>query len=517
MNRNMEIAVLGVVLALSACSGGGSSGMSGDYSPNSASGSMTTGSGPVTGSGSVTDPLPISISGTIAGLSGSGLALQLNGGAPLPVSADGTFTFPSALPSGTAYTVTVQAQPVVAREICGVVNGSGTAGTASITNVAVNCSTAIGFLYQLDVVGYQIYSYGISAGTGVPIALDSSVATGVAPQTIAVAPGGKYLYVVNANNVPDLPTQLGSVSTYAVDSDNGALTPVGSPVPAGNDAWRMAIASSGFLFVYNVNGAKNDPIMAPAGSPTLIEYALDAASGVPSLVGTVLTFPPTTAETSFVVTPDGRFLYVLTGSPEVVPPIPLTLTAYAIDPATGSLSPGATLTPNSNSFAMAVDPLGRFLYLTNDLGTPLLASGMVLPYAIDSTSGALTAIGTGTPVVSNMQDLAADPTGRYLYLTNSLNTDPANDTVQALSVDANTGSVGLIGSVIETGPSIFDSLVCDPSGQFAYLVNWADSTFVISTFMISTSPDTAGQLIPSGPDQPAAPYAGNAGAFVVVE
>jgi len=516
MDRNMEIAFLVAILALSGCSGGGSSSGGGaDYlSSPASSGSTNTGSGSgATASGSY------SIGGTVTGLSGSGLALQLNGGAPVSVAADGTFTFPTALPSGTAFSVTVSTQPAVSREICAVSIGTGTVSAANIANVVINCSAVIGFLYQLSPNQNQIYPYGISAGTGLLIAFGTPVAAGPAPAAITVAPGGNYLYVTNSNIADSNPSGLpGSVSTYAVNSGTGELTPVGSPVAAGRGSGPTAISSSGYLFVYNGNdGSVNPP--APAGPQTLVEYALDPSRGTPSLIGTMLTFP-STAETSFVVTPDGRFLYVLAGSPSLNTPISNMLTVYAIDPATGALTPRSSILPGNNVVVMTIDPLGRFLYLTNSLGTPFQESGTVQPYAIDSSSGALTAIGTATPVVTNGGGMAADPTGNYLYLISNLNFDAASNTIQALNVDAGTGSVATIGSILPTaGPP--SEVLCDQSGQFVFVqsgslsVSDPSTGLVLTTFSISTSPDTAGQLISSGPSQPSASQSG--GPIAIVE
>lgn len=82
------------------------------------------------------------VGGTVSGLSGSGLVLQNNGSDNLAIAADGAFTFPASLPSGTPYNVTVASQPI--NQLCLVGNGSGTVSSANVTDVAVNCTT-IGF------------------------------------------------------------------------------------------------------------------------------------------------------------------------------------------------------------------------------------------------------------------------------------------------------------------------------------------------------------------------------------
>ncbi len=67
------------------------------------------------------------------------MTLLDNGGDALTVTANGTFTFTTALATGKAYKVTVGTQPT--GEICTVTGGSGTVGTANVTTVVVSCKT----------------------------------------------------------------------------------------------------------------------------------------------------------------------------------------------------------------------------------------------------------------------------------------------------------------------------------------------------------------------------------------
>lgn len=82
---------------------------------------------------------PYTVGGSVSGLSGS-LVLQNNGVDNLTRNADGSFTFATAVNSGSAYAVTVQTQP--AGQFCTVSNGSGTA-SGNVSNVAVTCSTNV--------------------------------------------------------------------------------------------------------------------------------------------------------------------------------------------------------------------------------------------------------------------------------------------------------------------------------------------------------------------------------------
>jgi hypothetical protein len=55
----------------------------------------------------------------------------------LPVSANGSFAFATAIASGAAYAVTVLTQPT--GQTCVVSAGSGTVGAAIVPNVVVTC------------------------------------------------------------------------------------------------------------------------------------------------------------------------------------------------------------------------------------------------------------------------------------------------------------------------------------------------------------------------------------------
>ncbi len=80
------------------------------------------------------------VGGAVTGLTGTGLVLQDNASDDLAVSADGPFTFKTALANGADYAVTVKTQP--SNQSCAVTSGSGKIAGAKITNVAVACTAA---------------------------------------------------------------------------------------------------------------------------------------------------------------------------------------------------------------------------------------------------------------------------------------------------------------------------------------------------------------------------------------
>ena len=113
--------VLGCLLALAACSNG-----RGSVDSEPPSGGAQDG---------------FTVGGTVTGLDGNGLVLQLNGGDDLAVSNDGIFTFTSELADAAAYEVTVATQPSSPSQTCTIGSGNGTIAGANVTTISVTCAT----------------------------------------------------------------------------------------------------------------------------------------------------------------------------------------------------------------------------------------------------------------------------------------------------------------------------------------------------------------------------------------
>ncbi|NCT69201.1 MAG: hypothetical protein GXC76_16355 [Rhodanobacteraceae bacterium] len=157
------------------------------------------------------------VGGSASGVVGSGLVLKLNGANDLPVAGNGAFTFPTALPDGSTYAVTVSASP--AGQTCSVANGSGTIAGANVTNVAVTCATAAtytvgGTVSGLTGTGLKLKLNGandlpISAdgaftfATGLTSGTAYAVTVGTQPsgQTCTVANGSGTIGAANVTNV----------------------------------------------------------------------------------------------------------------------------------------------------------------------------------------------------------------------------------------------------------------------------------------------------------------------------
>jgi hypothetical protein len=154
-------------------------------------GSGTVGSANVTNVAVACTANKYTIGGTVSGLSAStSVTLLDNGTNSLTVSANGAFTFTTALASGATYSVTVGTQPT--GETCTVTNGSGTVGSANVTNVVVACSAAKTFT-----IGGTVS--GLSASTSVTL-LDN----------------GTNALTVSANGAFTFTTPIASGATYDV-------------------------------------------------------------------------------------------------------------------------------------------------------------------------------------------------------------------------------------------------------------------------------------------------------------
>jgi len=139
-------------------------------------------------------------------LSGTGLVLQNNAGDNLPVAANGSFTFATALDDGNTYSVTVLTQPSVPDQTCSATNDSGTLAGSNVTNVVVTCTTDTytigGNVSGLAGTGLVLQN---NAGDNLPIDVNGSF-------TFATAFDDGSDYSVTVLTQPGSPDQTCSVS-----------------------------------------------------------------------------------------------------------------------------------------------------------------------------------------------------------------------------------------------------------------------------------------------------------------
>jgi 6-phosphogluconolactonase len=428
------VGILGLLLTLGSCGGGGSGGGG-----------------------------PVVLHGTISGLTGRGLVLQITSlgvSNNVNVAAGSTsFSFPTALSVGAPYTVSVLTPPISPLEVCVVNNGTGTAGVAP-TNVSLRCANQVGRLIVVTGSGHApgTLTYAIDPTTG---ALVQSVSGEAAFGPIAVARSGGFAFL--AENAFGLPF----VAAFTIDATTGALTKIGSSSPCDYNvsvgSTTIAIdPSSKFLFAANSDSS---------GSVCTIDPTTGALS---PLVGG--SFAAGKAASSVAVDASGRYVYVANSGSNNV-------TAFAINTTTGALTAigGGPVAAGTGPSSVTVDPSGSYVYVANS------GSNDVTAYAINTTTGALTPIAGGPAAAgTGPSSITVDPSGRYVYVTNSGSND-----VTAYAINTTTGALTPVaGNPFTAGTGPFSAAV-DPSGTYVYVANSGSSNITVYAMNTMT-----GGLIP---------------------
>lgn len=177
------------------------------------------------------------IGGTVSGLSGARMVLQLNGGDDLTVDADGSFAFPSAVADGEAYEITIASSATCPERTCAVSNGSGTVSGADVTDVAIDCSDPVMRLASFNwgdqtlkfVDDFTSLGDGDTADPRVVTGVDNRQIDGLAIDPVRdiayLATGTKVLVFDNASTIsgaanPDRTLAIANVtSLFSVEID----------------------------------------------------------------------------------------------------------------------------------------------------------------------------------------------------------------------------------------------------------------------------------------------------------
>jgi N-acetylneuraminic acid mutarotase len=198
---------------------------------------------------------PFTIGGTVTNLSGAGnsVVLQNNGGNNLSVTANGSFTFTTAVASGGAYAVTVSTPPSSPAQTCSVANGSGTAN-ANVTNVTVNC-------------GHNEWAW--MSGSNVPSQTGTYGTLGVA--AVTNVPGFRNFGAVSWTDTSGNLWLFGGNELTATPTNTGDL----------NDLWEYSIQNREWTWVSGSNLINQNPNYGTLNMPatTNVPGARDSAVG----------------------------------------------------------------------------------------------------------------------------------------------------------------------------------------------------------------------------------------------
>jgi uncharacterized protein (TIGR03437 family) len=310
--------------------------------------------------------------------------------------------------------------------------------------VLILAGTSNGLFGQLLYVGNvgddTISTYVIDQDSGLLTEILPRVGSPGSPSSVAIHPSGKFVYVTNGGNAA-LGANGPSIAEFSIDPNTGALTLLSSvPLTPGTGPQGAAIDAAGsFLFV------------AQAGPGNVGVYSIDPSAGTLSPVpGSPFAALPNVSKV--VVHPSGKFAYASTGATSQI-------VAFNID-GSGALTPvaGSPFAARNNLFWMAMDAAGQFLFAIErqDPG--------VLVYSVDRNTGALTPV-AGSPFSlppgSTPTSVAVDPAGKFLYVSTAGNGGVNVFTIGATGALSQSRSFGAI-------TSAFDAIL-DPSGRFLYV------------------------------------------------
>jgi 6-phosphogluconolactonase len=388
------------------------------------------------------------VGGTLTGLLGSGLVLQINGSDNLAFSANGGFDFGTRLANGAAFAVTVTTQPSNPAQTCTARNASGSINKSDITNVIVSCTQTGRLVYVADRQSNTVSAYAIAtSGALVPLGGSPFAVNGTAPTALTIDPNGQFLFVANNGS--------NTVSVFSIDVSTGVLTEVGLPVATGNGPGALVVdPTDHYLYVANLT------------DNTLSAYTLDNGA-LTQIAG----FPVTVGDepVSLAIDPNGNFLYStnFTGN---------NVTVFLIDLSNGLLSnvSGSPFGAGAGPLSIAIDPTDAFAFVANEGANSLSA------YSLNATNGSLTAV-AGSPfaAVTNPEALVVDPAGRFVFAANAA----AANQIATYSITPSSGVLTLL-STAPAG-SLPVGIAIDPSGQFLYAVNFNSND--VSAYTVAAS------------------------------
>ena len=395
---------------------------------------------------------------------------------------------PNCVPAGEQFLYPVSNQMVVVGanfEANSVVrwNGSARPTTFSAQSGQLTVQLSASDIATAGNVAVTVFNPPPNGGTSSPVTFMVS-AGGVAPRSIAMDSAGKFAYVADAGCGGGF---TGYVSMYTINAVTGALTSIGPPAPVPDDEEftdAVTVDPSG-KFVYVASSGDQWDI----DFGNVSTYTINPTTGALTSTGTG--GPGGDYPNSLVVDPSGKFAYAADGG--VLPSGSFggsnNVSMYTIDSTTGALTLMGAIAAGNGPDSVAVDPSGKFVYVTNENESSGPA-GSVSMYTLDGTTGALTSIGT-IPAGAEPVSVAADPAGLFAYVANF-----GSNNVSMYSINATTGALTAIGTIdAGTNP---DSVAVDPAGKFAYVTNNGSNNVSIYTINATTGALTSVGTIAAG-------------------
>ena len=291
-----------------------------------------------------------------------------------------------------------------------------------------------------------LLSENIDAHSGRLLPADKVTLDGFCPQSMAVDPEGKTLYVSEETTDTRGRQNGGEIQAFTIEQ-NGTLTEIpGSPLPIADGVGALAMHPGGKL-LYVVTGMdEGGAVLGP--DQAILVFDRDQQTGAlgparPAAGG---------SQAHLAIAPSGRLMIAQNISPsnEVV--------LFTIDPASGALTPQITMS-RSLPWAVAVDPLSEFIAVTVASPLTIPLHGEIQIFRIDDSSSSMTQV-PGTPVAAGNgpNDVRFDLQGKLVY---SVETN--GNLIDGFMLDRSTGSLTPVpGSPFKAGDAPEELTIASP-------------------------------------------------------
>ena len=380
----------------------------------------------------------------------------------LSIEPSGRFVYASDSQFCVVSAVAIGASPLSLTSAGAFTSRGGLSGFAPVfTTGSIGVGYLPTFLYSANTGTNDISIFSISASGGTLTPAGSRTSLGTAPFAMAIDPWSRFAYVANRDS--------NNVAAFTITS-TGALNATVAPMPASTRPVALLVDPSGrFLYV------------ALNGSSRVRLYTINQTTG--GLTQVSPDFTTAAQPTALAVDPTGTTLYVATigGVPRVT-----SFTISQVDGTLGaSLTGGSPAVPVGGYTGLGVDPTGMLVFAGDT------QSNFINTYpVITSTATIATTSANSRTVGRNPVSIALDPLGRFLFVSSNIDKTLSPFTLDRNASNLTAGSGVVFGITVATLPR---SVLVDPAGQFLYV---ADESGNVLGFTINqttgalTSPKT---------------------------
>lgn len=293
------------------------------------------------------------------------------------------------------------------------------------------------FLYAVSEIGDfggkqtgGVFAYAINAEDGSLTPLNHQPSQGTAPCHITVDPSGKSALVANYSS--------GSVAVLPI-ADDGSLQEPSCTIQHEGSGVNPRRQEGPHAHSINLDPANRFAFAADLGLDKVLIYRLsDDKKTLTPAARPFVSVDPGSGPRHFAFHPNGKNAYVINE-------LSSTITAFDYDPPAGTLSAIQTISTlpegyegSTTTAEVQVHPSGRFVYGSNR------GHDSIAVFRVDTATGRLTAAGHASTTGKTPRNFGIDPTGKYMLVANQ-----DTDDVVVFRIDAETGGLTPTGVKLE--------------------------------------------------------------------